>query len=524
MSESNRILIFDTTLRDGEQSPGAAMNLDDKVRIALLLEEMGVDIIEAGFAIASNGDFASVQAVARAVKKSVVASLARAQKRDIERAAEAVSQAARPRIHTFIATSDLHMQYKLQMTREQVLEAIRDSVAFARKFCADVEWSAEDAGRSDHDFLMRCIETAIDAGAGTVNIPDTVGYTIPHEYGALIAKIRNSVPNIDRAIISTHCHNDLGLAVANSLAGVLNGARQVECTINGLGERAGNAALEEVVMALKTRSDKMPFHTGIQSELIARASKLVSTVTGYHVQFNKAVVGRNAFAHESGIHQDGMLKNAKTYEIMTPESVGVHHSELPLGKLSGRNAFQSRLRELGYDLGDNALHEAFARFKELADKKRQIFDSDLIALLQGRDITENSRIALSNIQIISGSNGMPSAKVELSVNGDKRFGKMAAVGTVEAIFGAIDLAFSDFSASLVSFQIGAVTEGADAQAQVTVRLKYNDITAVGVGLSNDTLIACAEAYIQALNRIMVRKESGLSATPDADAMRSAAAI
>jgi len=519
----NRVLIFDTTLRDGEQSPGAAMNQTDKVRIALLLEEMGVDIIEAGFAIASNGDFEAVKAVASAVKKSIVCSLARAQKKDIERAAEAIAPATRGRIHTFIATSPVHMQYKLQMSPDQVLEAIKDSVSYARKFCSDVEWSAEDAGRSDHDFLMRCIETAIKAGAGTVNIPDTVGYTVPDEFGALIREITERVPNIHKAVISTHCHNDLGLAVANSLAGVMNGARQIECTINGLGERAGNAAMEEIVMALHTRSDRLPYTTGIKTEMISRTSKLVSSITGYHVQFNKAVVGRNAFAHESGIHQDGMLKNAKTYEIMSPESIGLTKSELPLGKLSGRNAFKSKLKDLGIDLGDNALTEAFAKFKELADKKRHIYDADLLALLQGHIVEENEAIKLTSLQITGGTKGMASAKIELDVGGDSRKGQVSAEGTVEAIFAAIDLAFGEFSAQLESFQIGAVSEGIDAQAQVTVRLKYHEISATGVGVSNDTLVASALAYIKALNRIMVMREKGHFGV-NADAIHSAAAI
>ncbi len=502
MTDSNRIYIFDTTLRDGEQSPGAAMSLEDKVRIALLLEEMGVDIIEAGFAISSNGDFAAVEAVAKAVKNARVCSLARAQSKDIERAAEALKHATAPRIHTFIATSPIHMEFKLKMSPDQVLSAVKDSVSLARKLCENVEWSAEDACRSDHDFLLRCVETAIDSGASVVNIPDTVGYNVSGEYGELIRKIKNKVPNIDKAIISTHCHNDLGLAVANSLAGIEAGARQIECTINGLGERAGNAALEEIVMAIKTRPDRLPYTTNIKTEIITQASRMVSGATGYHVQYNKAIVGRNAFAHESGIHQDGMLKNAKTYEIMSPESIGLNRSELPLGKLSGRNAFRARIKELGYDLGDNALAEAFARFKDLADKKRHIYDSDLLALLQGDIVSEKDSVGLKSLQLVTGTAAMPMARVELTVGDSVRTGQMSAGGSLEATFAAIDLAFGEFPVQFDSFSIKAVTEGLDSQAQASVRLKYQDLNVNGVGVSNDTLLACAYAYVNALNRII----------------------
>ncbi|HYD98955.1 MAG TPA: 2-isopropylmalate synthase, partial [Alphaproteobacteria bacterium] len=347
--DPNRVVIFDTTLRDGEQSPGASMNLEEKLRIALLLEEMGVDVIEAGFPIASNGDFEAVREIATRVKTSTVAGLSRAAKRDIERCAEAIAPAPLKRIHTFISTSPLHMKFKLQMEPEAVLQAVSDSVTHARNFVDDVEWSAEDGSRTEHDFLCRCIEAAIKAGATTINIPDTVGYAVPEEYGAIFRMVMNRVPNIDKAILSSHCHNDLGLAVANSLAAVQGGARQIECTINGLGERAGNAALEEIVMALRTRRDAMPYTNGINTELITRAARLVSQVTGFPIQPNKAIVGANAFAHESGIHQDGMLKNAQTYEIMTPESVGLNRSTLVMGKHSGRAAFRAKLRELGYD-------------------------------------------------------------------------------------------------------------------------------------------------------------------------------
>src|SRR5215813_3023619 len=389
---SDHVVIFDTTLRDGEQAPGCSMNLEEKLRIAAVLEEMGVDVVEAGFPIASNGDFEAVRGVAKAVRNSSVAGLARAAKRDIDRAWEALAGAARPRIHTFISTSPLHMKFKLQMEPEAVHQAVHDSVSHARKLCDDVEWSPEDGSRSEHDFLCRCVETAIKAGARTINIPDTVGYAVPEEFAALIAMLRNRVPNIDKAIISVHCHNDLGLAVANSLAAVGAGARQVECTINGLGERAGNAALEEIVMALKTRHDRIPYATGIKTEIITKASRLVSTITGFPVQPNKAIVGANAFAHESGIHQDGMLKHAGTYEIMTPESVGLNRSTLVMGKHSGRHAFRAKLKELGFELGDNALNDAFRRFKELADKKKDVFDEDLVALVDDEVVRSNERI------------------------------------------------------------------------------------------------------------------------------------
>src|SRR5271157_5892547 len=377
----NRVTIFDTTLRDGEQSPGAAMDLGEKLRIARVLEELGVDVMEAGFPIASNGDFEAVNEIAKTIKNSTVCGLARAQASDIERAAEAVKPAARPRIHTFISTSPLHMKHKLQMTPEKVYQAVIDSVTLARKLCDDVEWSPEDGTRTEHDFLCRTVEAAIKAGARTINIPDTVGYTTPQEYADLIKMLVNRVPNIDKAILSTHCHNDLGLAVANSLAGVISGARQVECTINGLGERAGNAALEEIVMAMKVRHDLMPFVTNIQTEVITKASHLVSSITGFVVQPNKAIVGANAFAHESGIHQDGMIKHHQTYEIMTPQSVGLAKTSLRLGKLSGRNAFRTRLQEFGYELDDNATNDAFERFKALADRKKEVFDEDIMALV-----------------------------------------------------------------------------------------------------------------------------------------------
>ena len=376
-NDASRLIIFDTTLRDGEQSPGCSMNLQEKLQMAELLDRMGVDVIEAGFPIASPGDFKAVQEIARMTKNAVIAGLSRTTKKDIEACAEAIKPAKRRRIHTFISTSPLHMKHKLQMPPEQVLEIIAESVSHARKFTDDVEWSAEDGSRTEDDFLCRAVEIAINAGATTINIPDTVGYALPHDYAARFRMLRERVPNIDRAVLSVHCHNDLGLAVANSLAGVEAGARQIECTINGIGERAGNAALEEIVMAIRTRHDSLPYHNNIDTRMITGVSRTLSGITGFNVQPNKAIVGANAFAHESGIHQDGMLKNAQTYEIMTPESVGLEKSELVLGKHSGRHAFRKKLEALGYNLGDNALQEAFAKFKEVADEKKNLSDDDL---------------------------------------------------------------------------------------------------------------------------------------------------
>ncbi len=504
-TDSNRVIIFDTTLRDGEQSPGASMNLDEKLRIAEMLEEMGVDVIEAGFPIASNGDFEAVNEIAKVIKNSTVCGLARSGKADIERAAEALKPAARPRIHTFIATSPLHMKFKLQMEPDEVYQHVIDSVSHARKFTDDVDWSPEDGTRSDHDFLCRCVEAAINAGATCINLPDTVGYAVPSEFGSLIRMLIERVPNSDKAIFSTHCHNDLGLAVANSLAGVEAGARQIECTINGLGERAGNAALEEIVMALRTRQDAMPFTTGIKTEMITKASRLVSTITGFTVQPNKAIVGANAFAHESGIHQDGMLKNASTYEIMTPESVGLNQSKLVLGKLSGRAAFKSKLTELGYELGDNAFQDAFRRFKALADKKREIFDEDISALVDDEIVRGNDRMKFVSLQVVCGSKGPQTAELELEVDGELKKTKATGDGPVDATFNAIK-ELTGYSARLQLYQVHAVTEGTDAQAEVTVRLDEDGKTVNGQGADTDTLVASARAYVNALNKLLVKRE------------------
>ncbi len=504
-TENSRIIIFDTTLRDGEQSPGASMNLEEKLRVAEILEEMGVDVIEAGFPIASNGDFEAVREVSRLVKESVVCGLARSGRGDIDRAGEALKPARRGRIHTFISTSPLHMKYKLQMEPEEVHQAVVDSVSHARSHTDDVEWSPEDGSRSEHDFLCRCVESAIDAGATTINIPDTVGYAVPSEFGALIGMLRERVPNADKAVFSTHCHNDLGLAVANSLAGVAAGARQVECTINGLGERAGNAALEEIVMALRTRPDQMPFSTNIKTEYITRVSRLISTITGFVVQPNKAIVGANAFAHEAGIHQDGMLKHAQTYEIMTPESVGLTKSTLVMGKHSGRHAFKVKLEELGYELGDNALQDAFRRFKDLADKKKDVYDEDIIALVDDEVSRSNDNVKFVSLMVVCGSKGPQTAELELDVEGDIRATKASGDGPVDAVFNAIK-ELVPHAARLQLYQVHAVTEGTDAQAEVTVRLEEDGATANGQGADTDTLVASARAYVNALNKLLAKRE------------------
>jgi len=504
-TDSNRVIIFDTTLRDGEQSPGASMNLDEKLRIAESLEEMGVDVIEAGFPIASNGDFEAVNEIAKLIKNATICGLARSARGDIERAAEALKPAVRPRIHTFIATSPLHMKYKLQMEPDEVYQQVVDSVSHARNFTDDVDWSPEDGTRTEHDFLCRCVEAAINAGATCINLPDTVGYSVPEEFGGLVRMLIERVPNSDKAIFSTHCHNDLGLAVANSLAGVDAGARQIECTINGLGERAGNAALEEVVMALRTRQDVMPYTTNVKTENITKASRLVSTITGFTVQPNKAIVGANAFAHESGIHQDGMLKNANTYEIMTPESVGLNQSKLVLGKLSGRAAFKEKLKELGYEMGDNAFQDAFRRFKALADKKREIFDEDLVALVDDEIVRGNDSMRFVALQVVCGSEGPQTAELTLEVDGEMRKTKSTGEGPVDATFNAIK-ELTGYNARLQLYQVHAVTEGTDAQAEVTVRLEEGGKTVNGQGADTDTLVASARAYLNGLNKFLVKRE------------------
>ena len=510
-NEPDRIFIFDTTLRDGEQSPGASMNLNEKLRISEVLEDMGVDVIEAGFPIASNGDFEAVREIAKRVKNATVCGLARATRADIERCAEAIKPAKRGRIHTFISTSALHMKYKLQLEPDAVHEAVIDGVSRARGFTDDVEWSCEDGSRTDHDFMCRCVESAIKAGARTINIPDTVGYALPGEFAAIIEMLINRVPNIDKAILSVHCHNDLGLAVANSLAAVRAGARQVECTINGLGERAGNAAIEEIVMALRTRQDIMPYTTGINTRNITKASRLVATITGFVVQPNKAIVGANAFAHESGIHQDGVLKHAGTYEIMTPESVGLKKSTLVLGKLSGRHAFKEKLKDLGYTLGDNAVQDAFKRFKDLADKKKEIFDEDVIALVDDEVVRTNDRVHLVDLEILCGTKHRPpKAELSLEIDGQIKSCKSTGDGPVDAAFNCVKELFPT-KARLQLYQVHAVTEGTDAQAEVTVRLAEDGKTVNGQSADTDTMVASVKAYVNALNKLLVKREKSAPA-------------
>jgi len=503
--ELQTIKILDTTLRDGEQSPGAAMTHEEKLHIAELLDEMGVDIIEAGFPISSPGDFKAVSEIAKIVKRASVCGLSRASFKDIDRAGEALRGAARPRIHTFISTSPVHMKHKLNMGENAVLEAVGASVTRARNFTDDVQWSPEDATRTVPDFLCRCVEVAIHSGATTINIPDTVGYSTPQEFFEIITMLRNRVPNADKVVFSTHCHNDLGLAVANSLAGVLAGARQMECTINGIGERAGNAALEEIVMALKVRKDIMPFTTNINTTMLSRMSKLVSNVTGFPVQYNKAIVGKNAFSHESGIHQDGMLKNVETYEIMRPEDVGVKATSLMLGKLSGRHAFRDKLDSMGYTLSDAAIEDAFRRFKDLADKKKHVFDEDIAALVDDEIMRGGAAIHVKALKVETGIGIKPQAVMTLSVDGEDRDVTTAGDGPVDAVFHAIREAYPH-TATLQLFQINAVTEGTDAQATVNVRLEENGKTVTGKASDTDTMVAAAYAYVNALNKLLVKRE------------------
>lgn len=502
-----KLVIFDTTLRDGEQSPGASMTRDEKLRIAKALERMRVDVIEAGFPVASPGDFEAVQAVAQAVRGSTVCGLARALERDIDRAAEALRPAASARIHTFIATSPIHMEKKLRMQPEQVLEQAVWAVRRARNYTDDVEFSPEDAGRSELDFLCRVLEEVIAAGARTVNIPDTVGYSVPGQFGELIRNLIERVPNSDQAVFSVHCHNDLGLAVGNSLSAVLNGARQVECTINGLGERAGNAALEEIVMAVRTRQDIFPCETDLDTREILHCSRLVSTITGFPVQPNKAIVGANAFAHESGIHQDGVLKSRETYEIMRAEDVGWHTNRMVLGKHSGRNAFRTRLKELGVEFGrEEDLSEAFARFKELADKKHEIYDEDLQALLSDTHIDPaNERIKLVFLRVCSETGETPRATVTLWMDGDERRGEAEGSGPVDATFKAIEGIVSS-GAALQLYSVSNITTGTDSQGEVTVRLEKGGRIVNGQGADTDIVAASAKAYINACNRLTAAVE------------------
>ncbi|NLF55188.1 MAG: 2-isopropylmalate synthase [Thauera phenolivorans] len=498
----DQLIIFDTTLRDGEQSPGASMTRDEKVRIARQLERMRVDVIEAGFAAASNGDFEAVRSVAEAIKESTVCSLARANEVDIRRSGEAIRPAARSRIHTFIATSPIHMEKKLRMSPEQVVEQAVKAVHWAREYTDDVEFSAEDAGRSELDFLCRIFEEVIKAGATTLNVPDTVGYNVPEQYAATLRQLIERVPNSDKVVWSVHCHNDLGLAVANSLAAVMSGARQVECTINGLGERAGNASLEEIVMAVHTRGDVFPVETRIDTTQIVPASKLVSQVTGYTVQPNKAIVGANAFAHESGIHQDGVLKHRETYEIMRAEDVGWGANKLVLGKHSGRNAFRARLQDLGIEIGsEEHLNVAFARFKELADKKHEIFDEDLNALMRDESVTpEAEHFRLVATRFHSETGETPQAEITLTIGGREESTCAEGSGPVDAAFKAIE-AIVDSGSELLLFSVNAITTGTDAQGEVTVRLSRDGRVMDGQGADTDIIVASAKAYLNALNKL-----------------------
>jgi 2-isopropylmalate synthase len=511
-ADQDRVLIFDTTLRDGEQSPGATMTHDEKLEIAELLDEMGVDIIEAGFPIASEGDFTAVAEISKRSKNAVICGLARANYKDIDRCWEAVKHAVRPRIHTFIGTSPLHRAIP-NLDQDQMAERIHDTVTHARNLCDNVQWSPMDATRTEHDYLCRVVEIAIKAGATTINIPDTVGYTYPRESADLIRMLKEKVAGADDVIFATHCHNDLGMATANALAAVEAGARQIECTVNGLGERAGNTALEEVVMAMKVRNDILPFRTEIDTTKIINISRRVSTVSGFPVQYNKAIVGKNAFAHESGIHQDGMLKNAETFEIMRPSDIGLKATNLVMGKHSGRAALRSKLSELGYDMADNQLNDVFVRFKALADRKKEVYDDDLIALLRDTEVnTENDHLQVKFLRVICGTEAPQSADLILAVGGVEHQVTAQGDGPVDATFKAVRMLYPN-EARLQLYQVHAVTEGTDAQATVSVRLEEEGRIATGQAADTDTVVASAKAYVNALNRLIVRRQKS---DPDAD--------
>ncbi|MCL3881155.1 2-isopropylmalate synthase [Marivita sp. GX14005] len=508
--DDNRVVIFDTTLRDGEQSPGATMTHAEKLEIAELLDDMGVDIIEAGFPIASEGDFRAVSEIAERSRNAVICGLARAQLPDIDRCWEAVKHARRPRIHTFIGTSPLHRAIP-NLTQDEMAERIEQTVTHARNLCDNVQWSPMDATRTEWDYLCRVVEIAIKAGATTINIPDTVGYTAPVESADLIRRLIETVPGADNVVFATHCHNDLGMATANSLAAVAGGARQIECTINGLGERAGNTALEEVVMALKVRNDIMPWHTGIDTRKIMHISRRVATVSGFAVQFNKAIVGKNAFAHESGIHQDGMLKNAETFEIMRPEDVGLSGTSLPLGKHSGRAALRAKLKELGVEVGDNQLKDIFVRFKDLADRKKEVFDDDILALVSATTEGDDA-LQLVNLHVTCGT-GPAEATIEMEIDGEEQSATSEGDGPVDATFKAIRMLHPN-KARLQLYQVHAVTEGTDAQATVSVKLEEDGMIATGQSADTDTVVASAKAYIHALNRLIVRRGKGGRDVPE----------
>ncbi|WP_372887099.1 2-isopropylmalate synthase [Shimia sp.] len=503
-AKQDRVLIFDTTLRDGEQSPGATMTHDEKLEIAEMLDEMGVDIIEAGFPIASEGDFKAVSEIAKRSKNSRICGLARANFADIDRCWEAVKHARQNRIHTFIGTSELHRAIP-NLSMDEMADKIHETVTHARNLCDNVQWSPMDATRTEWDYLCRVVEIAIKAGASTINIPDTVGYTAPVESADLIRNLIETVPGADEVIFATHCHNDLGMATANSLAAVAGGARQIECTINGLGERAGNTALEEVVMALKVRNDIMPWRTRIDSTKLMAISRRVATVSGFPVQFNKAIVGKNAFAHESGIHQDGMLKNKETFEIMRPEDVGLAGTSLPLGKHSGRAALNDKLKTLGFELGPNQLKDVFVRFKDLADRKKEVFDDDIIALMRTGEDDANDALKLVSMKVTCGTGGQAEATVEMEIDGADVQATSFGDGPVDATFKAIRELHPN-AAHLQLYQVHAVTEGTDAQATVSVRLEEGGNIATGQSANTDTVVASAKAYIHALNRLLVRRD------------------
>ena len=501
----DKVVIFDTTLRDGEQSPGATMTHEEKLEIAGLLDEMGVDIIEAGFPIASEGDFAAVSEISKRAKTSTICGLARANFKDIDRCWEAVRHAKSPRIHTFIGTSPLHRAIP-NLDMDQMAERIHETVTHARNLCDNVQWSPMDATRTEHDYLCRTVEIAIKAGATTINIPDTVGYTYPMESAKIIRMLLERVPGADQIIFATHCHNDLGMATANSLAAVEAGARQIECTINGLGERAGNTALEEVVMAIKVRNDILPFQTGIDTTKIMALSRRVATVSGFAVQYNKAIVGKNAFAHESGIHQDGMLKNRETFEVMRPEDVGLSGTSLPLGKHSGRAALRAKLKELGVDLADNQLNDVFVRFKALADRKKEVYDDDLIALVSDEQTNDAYEyLQLKKLRVVCGTDGPQEADMILTIDGKDHHIDATGDGPVDAAFNCVKMLFPH-TARLAVYQVHAVTEGTDAQATVSVRLEEDGRIVTGSSADTDTIVASTRAYINALNRLIIRRQ------------------
>jgi 2-isopropylmalate synthase len=511
---TERITIFDTTLRDGEQSPGCSMNLDEKLQMARQLEVLGVDVIEAGFPVASDDDFAAVQAIARECRKATIAALCRPLPRDIERAWEALREAAHPRIHTFLATSDIHLEYKLKKSRAEALVMIREGVGLARSLCQEVEFSAEDATRSDWDFLVEVFTVAIASGATVLNVPDTVGYTVPEEYAKLITHLRQRVPGIEGVTISVHCHNDLGLAVANSLAAIAAGARQVECTVNGIGERAGNAALEEVVMALSVRRDVMPYSTGVNQEAIFRASQTLANITGIEVQPNKAIVGRNAFAHESGIHQHGMLSHRSTYEIMTPESVGVRHTNLVLGKHSGRHALAKRFEELGYPLGRAELDKAYKLFTKLSDQKKEIFDEDLVTIVRDGLTHIPETFKLRALQATAGTSMFATALVTLASEAGEATETALGDGPVNAVFAAVDK-LTGLSGRLLDYRVHGVTGGADAVGEVFVQVEFDGVSHHGKGASTDVVEASVRAYLNATNKVLYARRHPAPATVEA---------